>query len=520
MESSVKQFFIPCCQVVANEKCDIPSILVNNSVICNFTASSFPVCTIETGGFLLLDFGKELSGGIRLVSGMMKPATLRLRFGESIAEACGEPNMDHAIHDVVLPLNLLTCMDFGNTGFRYVRLDVLEGQVKLVNAIAIASMQELEQIGSFTSSDQRLNQIFDTAVYTAHLCIQEHILDGVKRDRLLWGGDLHPITSAILPVFGSIDALDVTLEQLCFNTKEECFANNHTSYPLWLIMTIHDWYMHSGDASILQKYGDYITKNTQKYLAMVKEDGQLEMPGYLFLDWLSHDDTEGTLAGLYGLFILAMKAAENLYCAMHLDTMELVEAQKRVAFKAPFPGRNKSAAALQHLAGVADRRDILQAEPFSGISTFIGGYILQCLEPRAALELVKRYWGGMLDMGATTFWEDFDLDWLKANPTRIDEMPVPNRPNIHADYGRFCYKGVRHSLCHGWSSGPIPWCIRTILGIKVLEPGLKRIAFAPNLCGLEFAEGNIATPVGKITVKLRAGKEPEICTPEGVTVES
>ncbi len=505
-----------------NDKCDNPSILVNNTVICNFTASRFPVCTIETGGCLLLDFGKELSGGIRLVSGMMKPATLRLRFGESIAEACGEPNMDHAIHDVVLPLNLLTCMDFGNTGFRYVRLDVLEGQVKLVNAIAIASMQELEQIGNFTCSDQRLNQIFDTAVYTAHLCIQEHILDGIKRDRLLWGGDLHPTFNAILPIFGSIDAMDATLEQLCFNTVEGSFANNHTSYTLWLLMTIHDWYMHSGDASILQKYGDYITENTQKYLAMVKPDGTLEMPGYLFLDWLSHDDTAGTLAGLYGLFILAMKAAENLYSAMHLDTTELIEAQKRVAARAPSPGRNKSAAALQHLAGVADRRDILQTEPFSGISTFIGGYILQCLEPCDALELVKRYWGGMLDMGATTFWEDFDLDWLE-NAARIDEITPAGKVDVHGKYGAFCYEHYRHSLCHGWASGPVPFLARHILGITVLEPGCKRLRIEPHLGDLEYAKGTFPTPLGMVYVSYVCKSDGTIETkyeaPEGIEIQ-
>ena len=519
IESAIQRAFVPCCRVISEAKCNDSAILVGNEVLANFTISRFPECTIGTGGHLLLDFGRELSGGIRLISGRMAPARVRLRFGESIAEACGEPNMDHAIHDVVLPLNLYSSNDFGNTGFRYVRLDVLEGEVKLVNAIAVSSMRKLEQIGRFDSSDKRLNAIFNASVHTAHLCIQDYILDGVKRDRLIWGGDLHPTIRSILPIFGAIDALDATLEQICFNTAKGCFANNHTSYSMWLLMAIHDWYLHSGQGCILEKYRPFILDVTERYLAMVKDDGQLDLPGYLFLDWLSHDDTSGTLAGLYGLFVLAMKASEKLYQAMQLDTARIEQAWRKVVLAAPTPGANKSAAAMLHLAGAADYRKLLQKDKFSGISTFIGGYILQCLEHGSALKLVKRYWGGMLDMGATTFWEDFDLSWLKDNPTRIDEMPVPGRPNIHADFGRFCYKGLRHSLCHGWSTGPLPWCLHSILGVTVLEPGCRRIRFAPDLCGFEYAQGAIAAPQGRIVVKLQAGCTPEISVPNGIEVE-
>ena len=59
----------------------------------------------------------------------------------------------------------------------------------------------------------------------------------------------------------------------------------------------------------------------------------------------------------------------------------------------------------------------------------------------------------MLSRGATTFWEDFDISWLDGSG-RIDEIPDPEKKDLHADYGRFCYKGLRHSLCHGWSAVP------------------------------------------------------------------
>ena len=74
-------------------------------------------------------------------------------------------------------------------------------------------------------------------------------------------------------------------------------------------------------------------------------------------------------------------------------------------------------------------------------------------DKKLAIELMKEYYGAMLDKGATTFWEDFNIDWIKDGG-RIDEIN-PNKKDLHGDNGAFCYIGYRHSLCHGWSSGVI-----------------------------------------------------------------
>ena len=68
-----------------------------------------------------------------------------------------------------------------------------------------------------------------------------------------------------------------------------------------------------------------------------------------------------------------------------------------------------------------------------------------------AIELMKEYYGAMLDRGATTFWEDFHMEWLEGSGC-IDEID-PTKKDIHGDYGAHCYVGFRHSLCHGWSAG-------------------------------------------------------------------
>ena len=51
-----------------------------------------------------------------------------------------------------------------------------------------------------------------------------------------------------------------------------------------------------------------------------------------------------------------------------------------------------------------------------------------------------------------TFWEDFNIEWTK-NAARIDELVPEGKVDVHQSYGDYCYKGFRHSLCHGWSAG-------------------------------------------------------------------
>ena len=72
----------------------------------------------------------------------------------------------------------------------------------------------------------------------------------------------------------------------------------------------------------------------------------------------------------------------------------------------------------------------------------------------AAVAMMKEYYGAMLDKGATTFWEDFNMDWVEGSG-RIDEFPKVGEKDIHGDFGAHCYIGFRHSLCHGWSAGVI-----------------------------------------------------------------
>ena len=181
----------------------------------------------------------------------------------------------------------------------------------------------------------------------------------------------------------------------------------------------------------------------------------------------------------------------------------------------PDPHGAKSAAALLALSGLRAPKtmfkQVLGANGHAGVSTFYGYYMLEAMsaagEDQRALDTVRDYWGAMLDMGATSFWEDFNLAWTE-NAFRIDELPVPGKRDIHGDFGEFCYPGFRHSLCHGWSCGPAPWCIRHILGIRPLGMGCRQVEVRPFLGNLDWAEGAMALPGGD-TVRVRVERGPD-----------
>ncbi len=170
----------------------------------------------------LLDFGRELQGGIQIVTGQSsrKEAKIRVRFGESVSEAMcditpenGATN-DHAIRDFYFNLPWLGVAEIGNSGFRFARIDVEEPEIDLLlkEVRATFGYRDIPYLGSFRSDNKRLNDIWMTGAYTVHLNMQEYIWDGVKRDRLVWIGDLHPELMTVNTVFGYNEVIPKSLD--------------------------------------------------------------------------------------------------------------------------------------------------------------------------------------------------------------------------------------------------------------------------------------------------------------------
>ena len=503
------------------------------------------LCSKDGMASIILDYGRELHGGLKLIDVGQEcyPKLVRIRFGESVTETCSEPcdtawvmghsTDDHAMRDFVMKIPRDGSIEIGNTGFRFVRIDLLEEDVTLEirEATAILRWRDIPYEGSFRCSDERLERIWQTGAYTTHLNMQEYIWDGIKRDRLVWLGDMHPEMSTVAAVFGHNDVIERSIDLACEQYPLPGWLNGMSAYSMWYLIIQYEWYMYTGGKDFILKHSDYITGLVDRIGECVAEDGSENLAEWRFLDWPSSDRAEGVEAGYRALLCIALDDAVKL-CQLigdrdHAERSKEIKARLMKCVK-PHSGL-KQAAALMALADLMPARqacdEVVAVGGAEGFSTFYGYYMLEALAKagmyQEAMDIIREFWGGMLDLGATTFWEDFNLDWAK-NAYGIDTMPVEGKDDIHGDFGAYCYPSFRHSLCHGWASGPTPWMSRHILGVEVLEPGCRKVKVEPHLGDLEWAEGTFPTPYGNISV--RHDRRPDgtvkstVHAPKGVKV--
>ncbi|MFY7953317.1 MAG: alpha-L-rhamnosidase, partial [Armatimonadaceae bacterium] len=466
------------------------------------------------GASLLIDFGRELHGGIRIDVPTTEPKgtpSVRVRFGESVSEALGTPDQDHAVHEHDTRLAWMGRTEVGETGFRFVHLEntdpAISIQIRVIQAVHVVRPDVRR--GTFTCSDRRLNQIWNTGADTVHLCMQDHVWDGIKRDRLVWIGDLHPEAMVIATVFGDHSIVPESLDFVRDQTPLPGWMNGISSYSLWWILIHADWLERFGNIDHVRSQEPYLRGLLGQLRSCIGSDGSENLDGHRFLEWPTARDGSAIDAGLQALTVLAVDRGAFLLDALGDSTesgrlRNLATAMRSVRR----PTGSKQATALQVLAGMADaagaNRDLLAVDPFRGLSTFYGYYVLDA-RARAGdidgcLDLIRTYWGGMLDMGASSFWEGFEIDWMPG-ATRIDEVPVPGRPDIHADFGDHCYVGLRHSLCHGWAAGPTAWLSEWVLGVRPKAWPDLSLQVEPDLGNLDWAVGTVPTPVGDIHVE-------------------
>jgi len=509
------------------------------------TLDALDPCVLDSSkgdAAILLDFGKELHGGVQIMvwhSKNNKPVRLRVRFGESVSEAMAEfggaknTTNDHAIRDQTTLVPWLGTTEIGNTGFRFVRIDLADEDsfVQLKNVRAVFLYRDLDYVGSFRCSDERLNRIWQTGAYTVHLNMQDYLWDGIKRDRLVWIGDMHPETETIRAVFGANEIVPRSLNLIRDETPSPCWMNGISSYSMWWVLIHHSWYTYTGDIDYLRNQRAYLTDLLGRLSNCVGPDNREAMPEGRFLDWPSSENKPAVHAGLHSLLVMTLRAGAELCDVLNEPAIrqKCLESVEKLKQHIPDPADSKQAAALMALAGLDDaamlNREVLAVDGPQRMSTFYGYYVLQARamagDYQGAIDVIRQYWGAMLDLGATTFWEDFDLQWT-TNAARIDELVGEGKKDIHGDFGNYCYKGFRHSLCHGWASGPTAWLSEHVLGVKIIAPGCAVVRIEPHLGDLDWVEGTFPTPKGVIRVrhekKANGTVESMIEAPPGVQV--
>ena len=313
--------------------------------------------------------------------------------------------------------------------------------------------------------------------------------------------------------------------------------NDIPAYSLWWLIILADEYAVKGDKTPFITYLPYIHGLIKQISDHVKEDGDTVYP-WDFIDWPScytaaevkenyETKRSDSHVGVAYLTKIAMQKIAEFLSVCGEDNSLCYDIIRRVDKKQQKVIQYKQIAGLGVWSGdnSQNNKQVLLRDGAKGLSTFMSYPILTSVaaygEYETALNMMKEYYGGMLSVGSTSFWEDFDLDWLE-NCGRIDELPQEGKVDIHGDKGAFCYTGFRHSFCHGWSAGVIPYLAETVAGIHPVGVGMKKFRIEPKLSGLKHLKIKYPVANGVLTVEhtLQAdgSVKTEIDAPSGVEI--
>ena len=381
--------------------------------------------------------------------------------------------------------------------------------------------------GAF-AADPELTAIWMNAAYTLRLCIDFFILDGIKRDRLPWMGDhlISMLSNALSFYDGDICRRTLTL--LGHPGVRKGDINGLADYTLWLPIASEHFQLYWGDRAFLEKQYPELTDTADALLERTAETVWLPERGTaFFIDWTKEEKFTGVQILLYyALRSFArlvhrmndadreeklLARAEILHDKLYGEAFDPARKLFRAHPGRPEAGFNRYANILAILSGLADGENARSAAEalLTDEMPAVGTPYMHALECLAlyragfateALERLRRIWGGMLRLGATTFWEGFD-------PRQTDD-----------DHFVFYDRKFGKSLCHAWSSGPVFLLPLFLFGVEPLEDGWKTFRISP-ASGL-LHEGDCATlpvPEGEIRLLWQNGKL-EIEKPTGIVL--
>lgn len=473
-----------------------------------------PVSGQVKGNEFVLDFGKETFGFIKL-HGLSGKGKLTIYYGESKEEAMSNQG---AVTIDVLQLNGLAKKDSVmplSKAFRYARV-VKDPSIQVAEVSMLHEFADLKERGGFTCSDPEINRIYEVAKYTLHLNSREFFIDGIKRDRWVWSGDAYQ--SYLMNYYLYFDNPTVSRTILALRGKDPVTGHVNTimDYTFYWFLSIYDYYQYSGDKTFITQFYPRMQSLMDYCLGRRNKDGFMEgLPGdWVFVDWADKLSKKGALSfeqllfcrSLETMAICAKLVNDNVAAAKY----EQEAAQLKTKLMATYWNPSKQAMVHSLINGTqsenvtrytnmfaiffdyfnqdqkaAVKQSVLLNDKIQKITTpYMRFYELEALcamgEQKFVTKEIKDYWGGMLALGATSFWEEY-------NPTK-------KGAEHYAMYGREFGK----SLCHAWGASPIYLLGKYYLGVKPTSPGYATYAIDPALGGLEWMQGKVPTPNGEV----------------------
>ena len=475
-----------------------------------------PVTVEKLGVGNLYDFGKETFGFIKL-NGIKGKGTVAIYYGESKEEALSKEHCETLDN---LKVNNNTAEDKVmelSKAFRYVQV-VPSAEVTIASVDMLYEYADVEDKGDFRCSDDQVNQIYDVAKYTFHLTTREFFIDGIKRDRWIWSGDAYQ--SYLMNYYLTNDSPTVERTLLALRGKDPVTAHINTimDYTFYWFLGIYDYYQYTGDKNFIKQLYPRMQSLMEYCLSRRNENGMMQgLSGdWIFIDWAEGLSKKGEVS--FEQLLLARSLEAMAVCAeiagddTNISKYKTLGADMKAKIFTKYWNPEKGALVHSFVDGKQTenvtrysnmfgiffdyfteqqknevKNKVLLNDNVQKITTpYMRFYELEALcamgEQDYVLKEMKDYWGGMLKLGATSFWEEYN----------------PNKKGTEhlAMYGREFGK----SLCHAWGSSPIYLLGKYYLGVKPTAPGYTEYEVMPNLGGLQWMEGKVPTPKGEVAL--------------------
>ena len=401
--------------------------------------------------------------------------------------------------------------------------------------------------GFFLSSSKAFNTMFYDGAYTEQTdmqpagaggATQPSVLDGAKRDRAIWSGDLKIEGQGIADTLGTNgdDYVKQSLLTLITSSQPGGGLNADTlfrtapysnSYSSWTLDAATTYYRNTGDTAFAPQVLPWLEGQLGYDSTLTDSDGLIVTGSQISTtnggyDWDFYDGAKtGVVTAFNDLYYQSLR--DVAYIEASLGNTAKAAAYNRTADHVrdainanllnPATGTYylsetdhttfaQDANALSVLFGVAPAAKVpgilsaLKAlwgphgsEPFSGttysnlISPYITAYEVEADylagDTADAEDLMRLTWDQMIDpenpFFTGTMWENIGPDGTATE--------------------------ARTSLAHGWASGPTPILAGYVLGVQPVNPGYQTFTVAPHPGSLRWAEGAVPTPYGRIFVR-------------------
>ena len=476
----------------------------------------YAVATIKNKNEQLADFGKETFGFLKL-HGIKGQGKISVYYGESKEEAMSVDDamtLDRLYFTSPVQTDSLMIL---SKAFRYVNI-VCDGNISVDSASMLYEYADVKQRGTFTCSDELINKIYDVSKYTLELNTREFFIDGIKRDRWVWSGDAYQ--SYLMNYYSYFDNPTVTRTMMALRGKDPVTSHINTilDYTFYWFISVYDYYLYTGDKKFIEQFYPRMKTMMDYCLSRRNKNGLVEgLSGdWTFIDWAAGLSKKGEISFEQMLFARSLEtmslcariANDNDNAA---DYKKLAADLKEKIFKLYW---NDQKHALVHsrvdgqqtpnvtryanMFGIffnyftpeqklAVKQHVLLNDSIQKITTpYMSFYELEALcamgEQSYVLKEMKDYWGGMLNLGATSFWEEYNPD-----KKGVEHLAM---------YGRKFGK----SLCHAWGASPIYLLGKYYLGVSPTKPGYETYTIQPQLGGLQWMQGKVPTPNGDIEI--------------------